>query len=364
MSIEHSYYEKDYLRRSPSRLFCIEDLYLLRFGPQETDALEKWFFGPVDRFGCKAVEFFANFNGPAKGIQEASRNLLRYMGAQRFRTPRGLDWLGGQSKRERRAVLFLLTHLFRAHETMWTEGIWEIVCADNCLTKFIVSDSPVTFYNTHMPPGLTPYPGTEEWDKAATRTVFPLGLDRCLIITHVQFVRNPHIKADVARSNARSFAPALANFNQIQFGRQLEDIEVKKVNFILKRAATRYIAAGKKEWLYPEQGNRTFGWAKLDDDWFLLPDPWRVGFRSKILWGTQDGRSWSMDAYGRDPLHPDYDDREQHDREWISQQNMKYEWALKRRGKARGRTGEFKDGVADKLIDKFLASYDPRGSKR
>jgi hypothetical protein len=359
-STGHGYYEKDYLLRPPSRLFCTKDLYMLRFGPHETDAIEKGFFGMVDRAGCRSVEFFAKFHGPEKGIQEAHHGILRYMGAQRFRTPRGLDWLKRQSRADQ-TVLVLLTQIFRAHETMWMEGIWEIVHADNSPTKFIASDSPVTFYNPRMPPGLAKYPGTEEWDKAATRTIFPLGHDRCLIITHLQFIRDPDIKADKSRSNARSFSPAFARFDDIQFGRQLEEIEVKKINFILKRAATRYVAAGKREWLYPET-DRTFGWAKMDDDWFMLPDPWRVTFRSKVMWGNNDGSAWSLDAYGRDPLHPDYDDRKQHDREWISQQKMKQQWALKRRGKARSRTSEFGDHVSDKMIEDFLASYDQRRS--
>jgi len=157
----HSYYEKNYLRRPPSRLFRTKDLYLLRFGRHETDAIEKRFFGVVDRVGYRAIDFFAKFDGPTKGIQEAHRDILSYMSAQRFRTPRGLDWLKGQSNRAHQTVLLLLTQIFRAHETMWMEGIWEIVRADNSPTKFIVSDSPVTFYNIHMPPGLVPYPGTE-----------------------------------------------------------------------------------------------------------------------------------------------------------------------------------------------------------
>jgi hypothetical protein len=363
-STGHSFYGKEYLRRAPSCLFCTKDLYMLRFGSHETDAIEKGFFGIVDREGCQAVKFFANFDGPADGIRKAHNGIMRYMGAQRFRTPRGLDWLKGQSNRTRHTVLFLLTQLFRAHETMWTEGIWEIVRAENSPTKFIVSDSPVTFYNARMPPGLTPYPGTEELDKAATRTIFPLGANQCLIITHVQLIRDPYIKADKPRSNARSFAPAVSYFNEIQFGRQLEDLEVKKINFILKKGATQYIAAGQKEWLYPEARNRTFGWARMDDDWFLFPDPWSVGFRSKVMWGNMDGSAWSMDAYGRDPRHPDYDDRDQHDREWISQQNMKREWAVKRRGKARGRCSEHGDHVKAKLIEDFLAEYDGRRNKR
>jgi hypothetical protein len=40
-----SYHPKACLRRPPSRCFWTEDLYLLRFGRTETDAIERHFFG-------------------------------------------------------------------------------------------------------------------------------------------------------------------------------------------------------------------------------------------------------------------------------------------------------------------------------
>jgi len=351
-----SYYPKGCLRRPPSRCFCTEDLYMVRFGRTETDAIERHFFGAVDNKGAWAMNVFASVEGFTPDISEAFRPFLTYMGAQRFRTPRGLDWLSQTSKRDRQSVLLLLTRLFQAHETMWTEGIWEIVSADASATKFIVSDSPVTFYNPALPRALNRYPGSEELDKVGTRTIFPLSHGRCLIISHAQYVRAPHTNPLVVRTNARSFQLAMFKFTDIQIGRILSENEVKRINHIIKQAATKYIAAGCEEWLYPEAGNPTFAWANLDRDWFLMPNPWRVPFTSKIVWGNNDGSAWSLDAYGRDPRNPKYDDRKQHDREWVSTQLAKQEWAKKRGTAPRSRTLQIRDEIHDKLIDDYLAT--------
>jgi hypothetical protein len=49
---------------------------------------------------------------------------------------------------------------------------------------------------------------------------------------------------------------------------------VLRTNYILKRRATRYVAAAEEEWLYPERRVSTTDWPQLDDDWFLFPgDP-------------------------------------------------------------------------------------------
>jgi len=73
-----------------------------------------------------------------------------------------------------------------------------------------------------------------------------------------------------------------------QFGRELEEDEVIRVNFILKARATRYLAAAKEEWLYPEQRASTTNWAKLDDDWFLLPNLYKIRFSRGIVAGFRD----------------------------------------------------------------------------
>ena len=145
-------------------------------------------------------------------------------------------------------------------------------------------------------------------------------------------------------------------FTDIQIGRTLSENEVKKINHIMKQTATKYIAAGREEWLFPEAGNPTFAWANLDRDWFLMPNPWRTPFTSKIMWGNNNGSAWSLDAYGRDPRNPNYDDRKQHDREWLSAQLAKREWAKKRGTAPRSRTMEFRDEIHDKLIDDYLVT--------
>lgn len=65
---------------------------------------------------------------------------------------------------------------------------------------------------------------------------------------------------------------------EIQFGRELAEDEVLRINYILKRRATRYVAASQREWLFPEARVPTTDWRALDDDLFLLPHVWKVGF--------------------------------------------------------------------------------------
>src|ERR1019366_1023698 len=100
--------------------------------------------------------------------------------------------------------------------------------------------------------------GSEELDKVGTRTIFPLSLSRCLIITHAQYVRAPHANPLAMRTNAKSFQLAMFKFTDIQIGRTLSENEVKRINHIMKQAATKYIAAGCEEWLYPEVDNPNF----------------------------------------------------------------------------------------------------------
>src|SRR5258708_6316739 len=81
----------DRLHWSPARCFYKDDLYTLRFGPATTDVMERFFFGMVDRLGMSDVTEMAEFAGVGSlSGPDAFRNLPPYMGAQRFRTPRGL----------------------------------------------------------------------------------------------------------------------------------------------------------------------------------------------------------------------------------------------------------------------------------
>ncbi len=261
-------------RRYPAQCFWITDLYLLRFRKTITDIIEKNFFGKVDDHGERSVRFFATPAIDRAGLNAAYQSLLGFIAAQRLRTPHGLDWLRARApQKDQNHVLMVMRQMFEAYNAMWMEGTWEIVSARNSATKFIISDDPVTFFNRKIFPGES-YPGGNDFPKIGTRTIFPLGPDYCLIITHLQLIRNPWIKPLEERVNARLFGTTLGNLVAIQHSREVDELDVARINFILKKHATRYIAAGRA------LGN--LEWSKLDDDWFLLPNVWKVRLASSL----------------------------------------------------------------------------------
>jgi hypothetical protein len=131
---------------------------------------------------------------------------------------------------------------------------------------------------------------------------------------------------------------------------------VLRINYIMKKRATRYVAAAEKEWLYPENRVSTIDWPKLDDDWFLLPHLWKVPFTAEIIMGHDDGRVWAADEYGRHPGNPMFKNERQREKEWRIRRLAQREWAKKRMGKSRAQTDErlIGRGVDDKMVDDFL----------
>jgi uncharacterized protein DUF4238 len=352
---------KTYKRRAllhwgPGSCFCKDDLYTFKIGNFTTDWIEKRFFGAADTRGRKAVEFFADYNHDTDGAHHHFQPLVAFMDAQRFRTPRGLDQIKKLTTVSNHNVALLaMQQLFQMHTTMWVEGIWEIVRARQSTTKFIVSDEPVAFFNRHIFPSECIYPGDIELDKVGTRTLFPLGPETCLIITHIQLGRDPWSKPLIARENARSYDRAVKNLTEIQTDRELDEDEVLRINFILKTRATRYIAASKKEWLTPERNISTTDWAKLDDDWFLFPHLYKVPFSQEIILGYKHGPPLIQDEYGRRPNHPKYKDERQRDREWDRHQQAQQAWARKRAGKSVAHIHP--DGREDEVADHFMQEY-------
>ncbi len=297
-------------------------------------------------------------NPEGNGIREAFHVLPQYMDAQRFRTPRGLDFLKSVvNAYDANETLLAMRQLYRFHTTMWSEGVWEIVRALQSPTKFIVTDEPVTFFNRRAFPSELAYPKDVGLEKIGTRTLFPLGLDACLVITHLQLVRNPWVNPTTNRVNARAYQNTTFSMLDVQFGRELEEDEVLRVNYILKRRAIRYIAAAEEEWLYPERHVSTTNWAKLDDDWFLLPHLYKVPFHGEIMVGYQDGSVWAMDEYGRNPGNPNFKDPKLHEEEWIRHQMAEREWAKKREGKSVAHVDNFtlNDDVGDSIMQDHLA---------
>jgi hypothetical protein len=300
------YQRRHLLRWGPNRCFCADDLYTLKLGAWSTDAIERGFFGPIDARGEKAVSFMTDYS-MRQGAHEAFNAMMDFMSAQRFRTRRGLDYLRHHVKvQDQNIVLGLMSRLFQANGTMWTEGVWEIARARKSRTKLIITDEPVTFYNPAVFPRSPsiPYPLDADLAELGTRTLFPLGIDACLIISHVQFLRDPSANPRRTRVNARSFETTMFDLRSIQTDRELEEDEGRRINFILKRRATRYIASAEEEWLYPEKFASVTHWSKLDHDWFLFPNLYNVTFSGGFAVGYNDGSSWAADEYGRTPAPP------------------------------------------------------------
>lgn len=347
-------------RRGPDACFRVDDLYTLRFGRLQTDEMERWFFGAVDHRGHDAVSQFAEFNGLTEGIMKAYRIIPLYMGAQRFRTPRGLDTIkrlarGADPHLKANSALLTMANGFQQYTTMWSEGVWEVVRARQSPTKFIVTDDPVTFYCKIVFPSEWTYPHDVKLKQIGTRTLFPLGPDSCLIITHLQLVRNPWSTPTMFRENARSYDMTMKHIGEIQFGRELEQDEVIRINYILKRRATRYVAAAEEAWLYPERHLAATDWTRLDDDWFLFPHPWRVHFTTGIMAGGGKSRPFASDEYGFKPGDPGYQDPRRREAEWETFERAKCEWAKKRIGKSRARVDDrLGRDVSDSMMDDYL----------
>ena len=364
-----SYQRRALLRWGPQRCFYTDDLYTLKLGRWGSDIVERQFFGPLDARGERAVPFFIDYainNDTEKNLHA----LMNHMSAQRLRTPRGLDFLRRLTNvNDHNLVLTVMRSLFQLHGTMWMEGVWEVVRARQSPTKFIISDEPVTFYNSRVFPASPSlvYPMDADLAEVGTRTIYPLGSDACLIISHLEFLRGPNRNPRRHRTNARSFQPAMFDMRSIQTGRELEEDEVRRINYVIKQRATRRIAAAEEEWLHPEQLLSTTHWSKLDHDWFLFPNLYCVQFSGTFVVGYKGGGSWVVDEYGRTPRHPDFENKGQHDREWNSWKEAQLEWAIKRESKSRGRDhdrwGDASEAIMMDALERHRAERAKKGKR-
>jgi hypothetical protein len=308
--------------------FAQGDLYTLVFGQNATDVIEKLFFGTIDQLGSEAVDFFSNYTVNARS-GDAFRNLTKYLDAQILRTPKGLDYLKKLSgSNSHQKALDLMGAIWKYHITIWTEGVWEVLCCDRSTTKFIVTDHPATTYNKNLPPDSKEceYPSDAPIELVGTHTIFPLDLVRCLVITNLEYVRDPECNPLKVRENPRYFAETMFDIRKVQTGRQIPENEVIAINFILKNRARRYIASPEKAWLYPEEHLGSTLWNSLADRFFLMPDPRKVPFSTGIFVGFNDGTSWGIDEYGRHPGDPNPELKAKRSAEMQTFQKAKKAW--------------------------------------
>lgn len=324
----------------PNKCFKQKDLYTTRLPSQNLTQIEQLFFGSIDRNGQHAVEYFSNFTHPSAN-PDAFKNMLMFMSTQKLRTPKGLGKLAGEIKiSNHNQLLNSMISLRRLHCAIWTECIWQIADASKSETKFIISDHPVTVYNGRCGPKsqwCRDFNDPDIWLQG-THTVFPLSLEKILILTNLSWVRNPYQIPTDPRPNPNPLRSAMFKFTDIQTLRILEEQEVREINFIIKSRALRYIAAGKEEWLYPDKYISKSGWPNYGNGHLLMPDPRTIHLGGEVIMGYKNGTFTSFDEYGRRPWEKDYNKESKTFEESSTLDRFKGEFARLYGPKRRGRT--------------------------
>jgi hypothetical protein len=292
--------------RGPSSCFVEFDLYSTHFGTHINDEVERLLFGSIDTQGAKAVRAFAG--GDPGEMHRSFEDFFEYMDAQKLRTPKGLDWIKAvYPSLSQMELMREMQGLRLMHCTMWTEGVREIVSAEDSNVKFIISDHPVTTYHSEFPPSSNQcrYPSDPAIDLIGTQTIFALDANTCLILTNLEYAQNPDTASlTAARTFARSRGPSYVRTDAFIRTRKLTRDEVVGINYLIKSRARRHIAASERDWLYPEK-EYVGGWAGVAT--ILLPrrdDLWRFGGETYV--GFKDGSSHYQDAFGRTSRSHEY----------------------------------------------------------
>ena len=288
----------------PARCFIETDLYSTFFGSIVDDEIERLLFGQIDTEGAKAIHAFAATD-PVEWHRHF-QTLFDYIDIQRLRTPRGLEWLRtNYSHLQQNEMMAEMQGLRAINCSIWVEGVREIVSAEAADTKFLLSDHPVTIYNHALPPTASQCVGSNDPSIAlkGSQTIFPLDRNYCLILTNLEYAKDPETDPHRKRTGARNFRNSLARTDAFIRTRSLSTDEVIGVNHVMKSRARRFVAAGRKEWLYPEK-HVSKRWKNLRQI-FLPPSNELFHFGGEIVVGCDSGRSYWQDEFGR--TEPEWD---------------------------------------------------------
>lgn len=284
-----------------TKFFCEKDLYTTNFFGFRNEDIETFLFGKIDDNVPEALDGLVA-NDPDR-LHKYFQYIFEYIDAQKLRTPKGLDWIrSNYFQLTKNELLLEMQSLRTMHCTMWVEGVMEIVSAEDADIKFIVSDHPVTIYNYDCPPDskICEYPNDPSTAWKASQTIFPLDLNHCLILTNLEYASSPDtVDPTSGRTNPRFFSQTITRWDTVIRERKLKSDEVSTINYIIKKLAVKHIAAGEKEWLYPEKTYNQDTWNNLRK--ILLPPRDQVHrFGGEIYVGGKDGGlAWYQDAYGR-----------------------------------------------------------------
>lgn len=237
-----------------SKAFVQKDLYSTFFGTSVNDEIERRLFGDIDGRGSQAVRAFSGSD--VTEWHKHFQTFFEYLDIQKIRTPKGLDWLKAQyPKLSQNELMYEMQGIRMMHCTIWVGGVREIVSAENSDVKFIFSDHPVTIYNHAISPthAMGAYPLDPSIALRASQTIFPLNRNLCLILSNLEYARDPSTGPLEKRTFARNYRQSMTRIDAFIRTRKLTAEEVTQFNFVLKSRARRYIGGGRKEWLYPEK---------------------------------------------------------------------------------------------------------------
>jgi Protein of unknown function (DUF4238) len=271
-------------RRGPYKFLRHTDLYTTQYFGALNDEIERNLFGNIDDRGAKAIALFKDWPTTEqfdfdKSIDRSHGNpndhlvaLLEYLDAQKVRTPKGLALLksiatksGFIASQNTLMILMQQWRLFLC--TMLAEGFLEIVSASHSDHKFVYSDDPVTLYNCdHYPNSqMCQFPNDPHIFERGTRVIFPLDSDHCLIISHIEHANEPKRgRARQRRRNARAYDQTILSYLDVHRTRELNSRQVATINYVIKKRAVRYIAAGSADHLFPESIVGDPRWSEID----------------------------------------------------------------------------------------------------
>ncbi|TBN11381.1 DUF4238 domain-containing protein [Agrobacterium cavarae] len=297
------------LFKSPSsRAFVEHDLYSTFFGTKVDDEIERKLFGDIDRRGADAIRAFCSDD--KRAWHEHFQTLFEFLDIQKLRTPKGLAWLGQQYPEigllgqklpdlAQNQLMLEMQSIRMLNVTTWTTGTREIVSAERSSVKFIVSDHPVTVYNYAIPPSATQnrYPGDPSIALKGSQTLFPLGPDHLLILTNLEYAKDPYVRPNIKRTFARNYQSTMVSTIDFIKARYLSDAQVAEANLVIKSRANRYIAASRREDLYPEK-MVSKPWAELKNT-FLPPSEELYRFGGEMFAKFDNGDVHYQDEFGR-----------------------------------------------------------------
>lgn len=281
-----------------TKCFRERDLYSTFFGTSVNDEIERKLFGAIDSTGSKAVKAFIGTD-VAQWI-ERFQEFYVYIDAQKLRTPKGLRWLQAQYPAlDQNELMAEMQGMRMMHCSIWSEGVREIVSAEDADVKFIISDHPVTVYNYAVPPEapLCAYPLDPGIALKASQSIFPLNRDFCLILTNLEYAKDAAASPLEKRTFARNFRSSIVRADALIRTRKLTAEDVTRINYIPKRRARRYVAAGREEWLYPE-ATVNCSWEDLRDT-LRPPEDGLFGFGGEMYAKFDDGHVHYQDEFGR-----------------------------------------------------------------